>query len=186
MAERKTDRRTLYTQMVIKDALLELLGQKEYSAVTVTDICRTAEISRGTFYLHYKNIPEILDGLYEDVLARAAEAVNRAMEGEGDRAVCGTPLCLLLRKNRALHPLFFSQSLRDSAIERVVRWNEKNFSGLRGKKSDAVLRGLLTFQLHGCFAACQRMLDSSDREWERVRQVIDLSLERGYQALAER
>ena len=32
---RKTDRRTLYTRMVIKDALLSLLADKEYADVTI-------------------------------------------------------------------------------------------------------------------------------------------------------
>ena len=53
---RKTDRRTLYTRMAVKDALLELLKEKEYADITVADLCRAAQLSRGTFYLHYGNI----------------------------------------------------------------------------------------------------------------------------------
>ena len=34
----------LYTRMVVKDALLELLKEKEFSAITVTDICRVAQL----------------------------------------------------------------------------------------------------------------------------------------------
>ena len=45
---RKTDRRTLYTQNAIKDALLEALGEKNFEQITVTDICRRAEITRAT------------------------------------------------------------------------------------------------------------------------------------------
>ena len=45
---RKTDRRTMYTRMVIKDALLELLRETDFAEITVAGLCREAEINRGT------------------------------------------------------------------------------------------------------------------------------------------
>ena len=58
---RKTDRRTLYTRNVIKDALLEVLSEKTFERITVTDVCRRAEITRATYYLHYQSLTEVLD-----------------------------------------------------------------------------------------------------------------------------
>ncbi len=48
---RKQDRRTRYTRQTIKDTFLELLKQKSFTKITVTEICKNAEINRGTFYL---------------------------------------------------------------------------------------------------------------------------------------
>lgn len=48
----KTDRRTRYTRQTIKETLLKLLEKRAYPKITVTEICRLAEINRGTFYLH--------------------------------------------------------------------------------------------------------------------------------------
>lgn len=42
----KEDRRTRYTRQVIKEAFLKLLEEKEYPKITVTEICRLAEINR--------------------------------------------------------------------------------------------------------------------------------------------
>lgn len=70
---RKTDRRTLYTQNAIKDALLEALGEKNFEQITVTDICRRAEITRATYYLHYQTLTEVLDELLSDALQMAEE-----------------------------------------------------------------------------------------------------------------
>ena len=53
---RKQDRRTRYTRQTIKDTFLELLTQKSFTKITVTEICKNAEINRGTFYLHYYDI----------------------------------------------------------------------------------------------------------------------------------
>ena len=43
---RKTDRRTLYTRQVVKDALLELLEKNPYAKINVTMLCKQAEITR--------------------------------------------------------------------------------------------------------------------------------------------
>ena len=48
---KKQDRRTRYTRQTIKDTFLELLKQKSFTKITVTEVCKNAEINRGTFYL---------------------------------------------------------------------------------------------------------------------------------------
>lgn len=62
----KEDRRTRYTRQVIKEAFLKLLEEKEYPKITVTEICRLAEINRGTFYLHYYDTADVLDDLLSE------------------------------------------------------------------------------------------------------------------------
>ena len=62
----KTDRRTRYTRQAIKDILLDELKIKPYSKITVTEICKKAEMNRGTFYLHYYDIDDVLNDILED------------------------------------------------------------------------------------------------------------------------
>ena len=61
---RKQDRRTRYTRQTIKDTFLELLNQKSFTKITVTEICKNAEINRGTFYLHYYDIHDVLSDIF--------------------------------------------------------------------------------------------------------------------------
>ena len=68
MTVRKTDRRTIMTKGMIKDALLELLQNTPYEKITVTALCKQSEITRATFYLHYNNIDNVLDELLDDAL----------------------------------------------------------------------------------------------------------------------
>lgn len=186
MPEKKTDRRTLYTRMVIKDALLELLKEKSFSAITVTDICRLAEINRGTLYLHYKNISEILDELFDDALENIDGVYASVTQEEVRDCSCGYPLCLFLRKSVKYQPLFFSSELRAAAIELMVKRNEEEFIGALRRQtgqSDEALRALLSFQLNGCFSVCQNMINLPDDQWETIRTMIDKSLKQGYEAL---
>lgn len=66
--QRKTDRRTLYTRQVIKDALLELTNRIPYEKINVTMLCKQADIARATFYLHYDSLDEVLDAVIDDAL----------------------------------------------------------------------------------------------------------------------
>ena len=40
---RKQDRRTRYTRQTIKDTFLELLNQKSFTKITVTEICKNVK-----------------------------------------------------------------------------------------------------------------------------------------------
>ena len=64
---RKQDRRTRYTRQTIKDTFLELLNQKSFTKITVTEICKNAEINRGTFYLHYYDIYDVLSDILNNM-----------------------------------------------------------------------------------------------------------------------
>lgn len=48
------------TREKVINALMELIYQKDYEKITVTDITRKAGISRMSFYRNYKNVNEIL------------------------------------------------------------------------------------------------------------------------------
>ena len=55
------DIRVIRTQTAILKALADLIQKKKLSAITITDLCATANINRNTFYYHYNNIFEFLD-----------------------------------------------------------------------------------------------------------------------------
>lgn len=75
-APRKMDRRTIYTRNTVKDALLELLEKQSFEKITVASLCRQAEITRATFYLHFQDINEVLDELLDEALMVAEAASN--------------------------------------------------------------------------------------------------------------
>ena len=62
--KRDTDLRVIKTKRRIKEVFGELISKKELRKITVTELAKTAEINKGTFYLHYKDIYE----LYNEVL----------------------------------------------------------------------------------------------------------------------
>ncbi len=55
------DRRVARTKGVIRDALIGLIAEKGFDALTVNDIAARADINRGTFYLHYRDKYDLLE-----------------------------------------------------------------------------------------------------------------------------
>lgn len=66
MESGKIDRRRRYTLSVIREAFFALLAEVGFAKMTVADICRRADINRGTFYLLYSD---------DDAYARVAQRV---------------------------------------------------------------------------------------------------------------
>lgn len=45
----------------LENAFWELLSEREYNKITVTDIVRTAGVNRNSFYYHFSGLPELAD-----------------------------------------------------------------------------------------------------------------------------
>ena len=182
---RKTDRRTLYTRMVIKEAMLKLLTEKDYSDITVADICRQAEINRGTFYLHYKNITQVLDAVYAEAMENTHSVLLQVGCAAAGEEKNGYPFCRFLRENKKYQPLFFSDSLHGYVEGRMAESYRSSFvehlkcTGL----GEDVLTALFYFQLNGCLAISKRNLAVSDEAWEEIQCNVDRFLKNGFESL---
>lgn len=55
---------------MMKDALMELLEQKELANISVTSICETADVNRSTFYKYYRDPVDLLRDVEQDYLSR--------------------------------------------------------------------------------------------------------------------
>src|SRR5258708_26087779 len=49
----KTDKRVERTRKLLQTALIDLIGERGYDAITIQDMVDRANVGRTTFYLHY-------------------------------------------------------------------------------------------------------------------------------------
>ncbi|KRL27361.1 TetR family transcriptional regulator [Limosilactobacillus frumenti DSM 13145] len=76
MASNKTDPRVVKTRTNLRKALVYLMRREKIEDISVQKITETANITRGTFYLHYKDkqdfiesaISHILDEFFDQVM----------------------------------------------------------------------------------------------------------------------
>lgn len=58
--QKAVDRRKLRTRRALQDALVALILEKGYDAVSVSEVTDRADVGRATFYLHYRDKDELL------------------------------------------------------------------------------------------------------------------------------
>ncbi|WP_168122149.1 TetR/AcrR family transcriptional regulator [Paenibacillus sp. HB172176] len=55
----KLDRRKRKTRQQLRLALIALMKEKGLEKITVSDLTERADMNRGTFYLHYQDVPDL-------------------------------------------------------------------------------------------------------------------------------
>ena len=65
-------RSSIRSKTMIKEAMLELMVEKPFDKITITDIVKKADINRGTFYAHYDNTAEVLKSISASVMDEIA------------------------------------------------------------------------------------------------------------------
>ena len=65
---KKLDPRVVRTRQMLRDALVSLIAEKGFDALTVQDIADRATLNRATFYLHYQDKHELLISSLRDAI----------------------------------------------------------------------------------------------------------------------
>ena len=76
----KHDRRSQRTRHLVGEAFVQLLKEKGYRAITVSDIIERANIGRSTFYSHFRD----KDDLFVAQLDHVIEILSHHMPNQGD------------------------------------------------------------------------------------------------------
>lgn len=66
----KTDRRSQKTIAAIQNTVLRLMCTRRMNEIKIVDLCVEADINRTTFYLHFRNIAEVLESLVNEMAAK--------------------------------------------------------------------------------------------------------------------
>jgi AcrR family transcriptional regulator len=74
----KHDRRSQRTRHALSEAFVQLLKEKGYSAITVSDLIERANIGRSTFYSHYRD----KDDLFVAQLERMIDVLSHHMPNQ--------------------------------------------------------------------------------------------------------
>jgi AcrR family transcriptional regulator len=73
----KTDRRQIRTKQLLRKALMELFEEKGVESLTVSELAERAGINRGTFYLHYLDVADLLDKTKAEMLGGLEEIMAK-------------------------------------------------------------------------------------------------------------
>ena len=91
ISEKKEDRRVRRTKKLLTQALTTLLEKKQINEITVKELTDLADMNRGTFYLYYKDIFDMLEKV-EDSLFEGLDEIAARHEREDVTAQPGPAL----------------------------------------------------------------------------------------------
>ena len=81
MEEPRTDRRVRKTKKQLRMALTTLMMEKSVGEITVREIAELADVNRGTFYAHYRDVNDLLAQV-EPSVAGFLSSAGAVMQGD--------------------------------------------------------------------------------------------------------
>jgi len=154
MKQHKQDRHSQRTYHLVSTAMMALLLEKRYDAITVQDILDRADIGRSTFYAHYYDKEDVLASITEQMLDEFSRRMQQSEAGQGL-----LPGLELFRHVQEVHPniqvLLRGQS-GEVLLKTVQTLLSKNIeqtlaSAFAGKRSPSVPLAVVSQHLAGAF-----------------------------------
>ena len=164
------DRRIRKTRRVIRQCLTELLKTKRIQDITVREISEKADINRGTFYLHYRDIFDLMEQIENELLEELEDVLNhfKASDLLSNPALVFTRVFHLVKENSDMVSILIGQNgdinfvnrLKDIVREKCLKdWMEVFRSG-----NAAAFDAFSSFIVSGCIGLVQYWLQTGLKE----------------------
>lgn len=92
MADNKTDRRVRRTKTLLIQGLIQLMETKDVKDISVKELADLADINRGTFYLHYSDVYDMLSQIEDRLFTEFYEIIDRTLTPDSVRSSPRTTL----------------------------------------------------------------------------------------------
>jgi len=140
----KIDRRVRRTRRRLRDALIELILEKGYDRVTIQEITDRADLSRATFYLHYKGgkdelLASSLEEMFDELVDSMQDLVfRRNVEWDAEE-----PPSLPAFQHVAEYSALYKSLLGDTGVTSIIyrtlnyiaRITQKQFEALAEERN---------------------------------------------------
>lgn len=113
---KKEDLRVVHTKAAIRTGFLRLLGRKPIEKISVSEICREAGITRGTFYAHYNDAYHLRDSLEKEIVF----AMERRTRELGKKRLTTEDSLRLMAEQRELCGVFAGPYGDHEALLRII------------------------------------------------------------------
>lgn len=115
-------RSSIRSKNLIKKALAKLLHEKEMSKITVSDIIREADISRGTFYAHYPDVHGVSEQIEQEELKKLIDFVDSygmksIVENSGDFI---REICIYISNDIDYYRMLIQSNILNNFLSRII------------------------------------------------------------------
>ena len=168
------DRRSRRSRKLLKQGLLELMREKRFPEISVRDVTERMDLNRGTFYLHYLDLNDVLDDIFMELMSETTCALDHVLCSNKQ---CTTyPFCDKIRSNDRYRILFLDESVTETLLSKLSDVCKESYvtylmshSLLTFQEAEAIF----TFQMNGCLAINRLMLRNHCTDWKTIQRTID-------------
>ncbi len=79
MSRQEKNLRERRTQKLLREALIELIEERGFEALTISEITERAMVSRGAFYRTYQDKYDLVEQIFEEAMSTLFEAVGEKL-----------------------------------------------------------------------------------------------------------
>lgn len=167
------DRRVRRTKRLLRQALTELMLEKDFKDITVTDLVERADINRGTFYVHYRDVYDLREQIENEMIntcRKLIEETEQAVKTNSTRPILKKATDYLLENRDMVRGLLRSSGEENFATKMVQIIEELHARSL--PTNQLVGQYIARFVGAGSVAVIQKWLLSEDNFTQD--QLIDL------------
>lgn len=167
--EKKVDRRVIKTRRQLKKGLAALMKEKSVNQITVKELVEEVDINRSTFYLHFKDIQDLLREIEENMEAQIKRAIEEhpIVSGNENAFYFIEDMFRVLDEEREISKALIGPNGDMGFIHRIERIIKENSRGtlekmFLGKKED--LKYFYAFCLSGCLGLVKVWLNEGEEK----------------------
>ena len=183
--QKKEDRRVRQTKKLLTQALTQLLQEKQINEITVKELTDLADMNRGTFYLYYKDMFDMLEKI-EDGLFEALDEIVSLHEHD-DVSQQTKPILLdlfhFIEENQEMCRVLLSPHGDMNFLHKlnqVVREKCLQMWPNEEDKKDATFEYHYSFVVYGCVGVFRAWLNGNCQESaEKMAEMADAMIRRG-------
>ena len=119
--EKKEYRSAARSRKMIRQAFFEILKEKSFEKITVTDIVKRADVNRSTFYAHYPDVMGVVEEIQEEIL----EYTQNFMDNINFKDFYENPkpylqsIVKLVAENNELYRLLMTSSMATKQLDKL-------------------------------------------------------------------
>lgn len=126
--KKNIDQRIIFTQKLLKEALIILLNKKAIDSISVKELCDKAAINRSTFYSHYNCIYDLLEEIENDMFEELVSTFNNfKLLDPSDKDIYKV-LFAFFAKNSAMFKILLGSNSDIKFLHKMLELGEKLYN----------------------------------------------------------
>lgn len=153
--DKKENQRIRLTKLMLKESLIDLLEDTPLQQVTITEICKRAEINRTTFYKYYSSECDLYDDIENDFITILEKNLTNGSELSLEEVLA------LIYSNQKMAKVMINNSSEENLSKRIFSLTSiVNYINLKRSNKTPYKEEHSFFLFSGTYALIKRWINT--------------------------